>query len=81
MLKVVNVNHHLFLQSVLGALIAINLKNTLLQLSDPYYLWKKSKLDCVSQIHYSLSDQDMPRTLRLSVNSDVDTQTLSNLLL
>uniref|UniRef100_A0A8C7RLD5 STAS domain-containing protein n=1 Tax=Oncorhynchus mykiss TaxID=8022 RepID=A0A8C7RLD5_ONCMY len=33
-------------KSVLGALIAINLKNTLLQLSDPYYLWKKSKLDC-----------------------------------
>lgn len=38
-----------FPQSVLGALIAVNLKNTLLQLSDPYYLWKKSKLDCVSQ--------------------------------
>uniref|UniRef100_A0A3B5BG30 Solute carrier family 26 member 9 n=1 Tax=Stegastes partitus TaxID=144197 RepID=A0A3B5BG30_9TELE len=35
-------------KSVLGALIAVNLKNTLLQLSDPYYLWKKSKLDlCV----------------------------------
>uniref|UniRef100_A0A667YMS4 Solute carrier family 26 member 9 n=1 Tax=Myripristis murdjan TaxID=586833 RepID=A0A667YMS4_9TELE len=33
-------------KSVLGALIAVNLKNTLLQLSDPYYLWKKSKLDC-----------------------------------
>ncbi|KAL1020690.1 hypothetical protein UPYG_G00003400 [Umbra pygmaea] len=33
-------------KSVLGALIAINLKNTLLQLSDPYYLWKKSKPDC-----------------------------------
>ncbi|XP_070304071.1 solute carrier family 26 member 9 isoform X1 [Salvelinus sp. IW2-2015] len=33
-------------KSVLGALIAINLKNTLLQLSDPYYIWKKSKLDC-----------------------------------
>ena len=33
---------------MLGALIAVNLKNTLLQLSDPYYLWKKSKLDCVS---------------------------------
>uniref|UniRef100_A0A7N8WYD5 Solute carrier family 26 member 9 n=1 Tax=Mastacembelus armatus TaxID=205130 RepID=A0A7N8WYD5_9TELE len=33
-------------KSVLGALIAINLKNTLLQLSDPYFLWKKSKLDC-----------------------------------
>lgn len=70
MLKVVNVNHHLFLQSVLGALIAINLKNTLLQLSDPYYLWKKSKLDCVSQITHTLS-----------VSSDDDTQTLSNLLL
>lgn len=38
-----------FPQSVLGALIAVNLKNTLLQLSDPYYLWKKSKLDSVSQ--------------------------------
>ena len=37
-----------FLQSVLGALIAVNLKNTLLQLSDPYYLWQKSRLDCVS---------------------------------
>uniref|UniRef100_A0A8B9L7Y2 Solute carrier family 26 member 9 n=1 Tax=Astyanax mexicanus TaxID=7994 RepID=A0A8B9L7Y2_ASTMX len=35
-------------KSVLGALIAVNLKNTLLQLSDPYYLWKKNKLDCVS---------------------------------
>ncbi|XP_072304616.1 solute carrier family 26 member 9-like [Eucyclogobius newberryi] len=33
-------------KSVLGALIAVNLKNTLLQLSDPYYLWKKSKSDC-----------------------------------
>ncbi|XP_030623524.1 solute carrier family 26 member 9-like [Chanos chanos] len=33
-------------KSVLGALIAVNLKNTLLQLSDPYYLWRKSKLDC-----------------------------------
>ncbi|XP_054464699.1 solute carrier family 26 member 9-like [Anoplopoma fimbria] len=33
-------------KSVLGALIAVNLKNTILQLSDPYYLWKKSKLDC-----------------------------------
>lgn len=43
--------HYLILvspQSVLGALIAVNLKNSLLQLSDPYYLWKKSKLDCVS---------------------------------
>lgn len=37
----------LFLQSVLGALIAVNLKNSLRQLADPYYLWKKSKLDCV----------------------------------
>uniref|UniRef100_A0A8C4ZA64 STAS domain-containing protein n=1 Tax=Gadus morhua TaxID=8049 RepID=A0A8C4ZA64_GADMO len=33
-------------KSVLGALIAVNLKNTLLQLSDPYYLWQKSRLDC-----------------------------------
>ncbi|KAK2825119.1 hypothetical protein Q7C36_019046 [Tachysurus vachellii] len=33
-------------KSVLGALIAVNLKNTLLQISDPYYLWKKNKLDC-----------------------------------
>ncbi|XP_028849997.1 solute carrier family 26 member 9-like [Denticeps clupeoides] len=33
-------------KSVLGALIAVNLKNTILQLSDPYYLWKKNKLDC-----------------------------------
>ncbi|XP_076840165.1 solute carrier family 26 member 9-like [Brachyhypopomus gauderio] len=33
-------------KSVLGALIAVNLKNTLLQLSDPYHLWKKNKLDC-----------------------------------
>ncbi|XP_035499739.2 solute carrier family 26 member 9-like isoform X2 [Scophthalmus maximus] len=33
-------------KSVLGALIAVNLKNTLLQLTDPYYLWKKSKWDC-----------------------------------
>lgn len=35
-------------QSVLGALIAVNLKNTLLQLSDPFYMWKKNRLDCVS---------------------------------
>ncbi|XP_042155496.1 solute carrier family 26 member 9-like isoform X4 [Oncorhynchus tshawytscha] len=41
-------------KSVLGALIAINLKNTLLQLSDPYYLWKKSKLDlCVGCLIFS----------------------------
>ncbi|XP_047561466.1 solute carrier family 26 member 9 isoform X1 [Lutra lutra] len=33
-------------KSVLGALIAVNLKNSLRQLADPYYLWKKSKLDC-----------------------------------
>ncbi|KAL2104035.1 hypothetical protein ACEWY4_000903 [Coilia grayii] len=33
-------------KSVLGALIAVNLKNTLMQLSDPFYLWKKSKLEC-----------------------------------
>ncbi|XP_029282332.1 solute carrier family 26 member 9 [Cottoperca gobio] len=33
-------------KSVLGALIAVNLKNTLLQLSDPFHLWKKSRLDC-----------------------------------
>ncbi|XP_034978163.1 solute carrier family 26 member 9 [Zootoca vivipara] len=34
-------------KAVLGALIAVNLKNSLKQLTDPYYLWKKSKLDCV----------------------------------
>ncbi|XP_018104868.1 solute carrier family 26 member 9 isoform X2 [Xenopus laevis] len=34
-------------KSVLGALIAVNLKNSLKQLSDPFYLWKKSKLDCL----------------------------------
>ncbi|XP_030077533.1 solute carrier family 26 member 9 [Microcaecilia unicolor] len=33
-------------KSVLGALIAVNLKNSLKQLSDPFYLWRKSKLDC-----------------------------------
>ncbi|XP_023690663.1 solute carrier family 26 member 9 isoform X2 [Paramormyrops kingsleyae] len=33
-------------KSVLGALIAVNLKNTLLQLSDPFYMWKKNRLDC-----------------------------------
>lgn len=33
-------------KAVLGALIAVNLKNSLKQLSDPYYLWRKSKLDC-----------------------------------
>ncbi|KFO19625.1 solute carrier family 26 member 9 [Fukomys damarensis] len=33
-------------KAVLGALIAVNLKNSLKQLTDPYYLWKKSKLDC-----------------------------------
>lgn len=37
-----------FFQAVLGALIAVNLKNSLKQLTDPYYLWRKSKLDCVS---------------------------------
>lgn len=26
----------------------MNLKNSLKQLADPFYLWKKSKLDCVS---------------------------------
>jgi len=26
----------------------VNLKNSLKQLADPFYLWKKSKLDCVS---------------------------------
>lgn len=40
-------NNGLFPQSVLGALIAVNLKNSLKQLADPYYLWKKNKLDCV----------------------------------
>ncbi|NXA06337.1 S26A9 protein, partial [Sapayoa aenigma] len=34
-------------KSVLGALIAVNLKNSLKQLVDPFYLWKKSKLDCL----------------------------------
>ncbi|XP_054836851.1 solute carrier family 26 member 9 [Eublepharis macularius] len=34
-------------KAVLGALIAVNLKNSLKQLTDPYYLWKKSKLDCM----------------------------------
>ncbi|XP_062971112.1 solute carrier family 26 member 9 [Cynocephalus volans] len=33
-------------KSVLGALIAVNLKNSLKQLADPYYLWRKSKLEC-----------------------------------
>lgn len=40
-------NNALLPQSVLGALIAVNLKNSLKQLADPYYLWKKSRLDCV----------------------------------
>ncbi|NWW65199.1 S26A9 protein, partial [Ifrita kowaldi] len=34
-------------KSVLGALIAVNLKNSLKQLADPFYLWKKNKLDCL----------------------------------
>ncbi|NXR60759.1 S26A9 protein, partial [Rhadina sibilatrix] len=34
-------------KSVLGVLIAVNLKNSLKQLADPFYLWKKSKLDCL----------------------------------
>ncbi|TFK00472.1 chromobox protein-like protein 5 [Platysternon megacephalum] len=34
-------------KAVLGALIAVNLKNSLKQLADPFYLWKKSKLDCL----------------------------------
>ncbi|XP_055975125.1 solute carrier family 26 member 9 [Sorex fumeus] len=33
-------------KSVLGALIAVNLKNSLKQLADPFYLWRRSKLDC-----------------------------------
>nr|XP_004663590.2 solute carrier family 26 member 9 [Jaculus jaculus] len=33
-------------KAVLGALIAVNLKNSLKQLADPYFLWKKNKLDC-----------------------------------
>ncbi|XP_068121648.1 solute carrier family 26 member 9 isoform X2 [Hyperolius riggenbachi] len=33
-------------KAVLGALIAVNLKNSLKQLADPFYLWKKNKLDC-----------------------------------
>ncbi|XP_018412759.1 PREDICTED: solute carrier family 26 member 9 [Nanorana parkeri] len=33
-------------KAVLGALIAVNLKNSLKQLADPFYLWSKSKLDC-----------------------------------
>ncbi|XP_072280583.1 solute carrier family 26 member 9 [Pyxicephalus adspersus] len=33
-------------KAVLGALIAVNLKNSLKQLADPFYLWNKSKLDC-----------------------------------
>ncbi|KAI6051320.1 solute carrier family 26 member 9 [Marmota monax] len=33
-------------KAVLGALIAVNLKTSLKQLTDPYYLWRKSKLDC-----------------------------------
>lgn len=40
-------NNVLLPQSVLGALIAVNLKNSLKQLADPYYLWRRSKLDCV----------------------------------
>ncbi|MBW03105.1 Solute carrier family 26 member 9, partial [Eschrichtius robustus] len=36
-------------KAVLGALIAVNLKNSLKQLADPYYLWRKSKLDCVGE--------------------------------
>ncbi|XP_041083258.1 solute carrier family 26 member 9-like [Polyodon spathula] len=42
-------------KSVLGALIAVNLKNTLMQLSDPYYLWKKNRLDCLVWIVSFLS--------------------------
>ncbi|XP_025891910.1 solute carrier family 26 member 9 [Nothoprocta perdicaria] len=34
-------------KSVLGALIAVNLKNSLKQLADPFYLWRKSRLDCL----------------------------------
>lgn len=38
-------------KAVLGALIAVNLKNSLKQLTDPYYLWRKSKLDCSKWLH------------------------------
>lgn len=47
-------------QAVLGALIAVNLKNSLKQLTDPYYLWRKSKLDCVGSGQLGASVQDLP---------------------
>lgn len=52
-------NNVLLPQSVLGALIAVNLKNSLKQLADPYYLWKKSKLDCVG-IEWPLGTPSCP---------------------
>ncbi|NXD31460.1 S26A9 protein, partial [Spelaeornis formosus] len=51
-------------KSVLGALIAVNLKNSLKQLADPFYLWKKSKLDCVSAWgggRHHQDEQDRPQ--------------------
>ncbi|XP_063811227.1 solute carrier family 26 member 9 [Pseudophryne corroboree] len=42
-------------KAVLGALIAVNLKTSLKQLADPFYLWKKSKLDCIVWIVSFLS--------------------------
>lgn len=49
------------LQSVLGALISVNLKNSLKQLTDPYYLWKKNKLDCVGTQPHPCSPRGEPR--------------------
>lgn len=57
-------NNVLLPQSVLGALIAVNLKNSLKQLADPYYLWKKSKLDCVG-IRGPLPSPPPPRPCQL----------------
>lgn len=37
-----------FLQSVLGAVVIVNLKGMLMQFAEVPYLWRRDKADCVS---------------------------------
>lgn len=49
-------SHLTFLQSVLGALVVINLKGMLMQFREIPYLWRRDKPDCVSSncVHYCI---------------------------
>ena len=53
-------NNVLLPQSVLGALIAVNLKNSLKQLTDPYYLWRQRTLDRVGSCGLSVPIMPLP---------------------